>query len=199
MLNKIAIAAEASREVYRFRQTPRTYWFSRNNVKGFIQIIYPGIALISLAGSDDWMDWRNNFIVGKSKLGLHQGWLKSYMQVKDVILQKLHELEVVEIWVTGHSAGGAIASITALFLAKRYENISLITFSQPKFGCKSAVGRLEGKLKTYIRVGHYLDPVPYLPPLGGYRHGGTSVKLWWWGDPHRKIVVPRKIVGILKF
>lgn len=66
--------------------------------------------------------------------------------------------------ITGHSLGGAIAQILAVYLGQRYgtENVELLTFGQPKAFTE---GLIEADLwARYVRVRVWGDPVPQVPP-----------------------------------
>lgn len=93
-----------------------------------------------------------------------------------------------EVWLTGHSMGGAMAMITALRAATFLELPPVVyTFGQPRSG-NAAFGRLvERRLLKLIRLVNAADPVPNvprcefsangscLPTDDGYYHAGTEV------------------------
>ncbi|KAE8685558.1 Serine/threonine-protein kinase PBS1 [Hibiscus syriacus] len=72
----------------------------------------------------------------------------------------------LDIMITGHSMGGAIASFCALDLTVNHEakNVQVITFGQPRIG-NAAFASYYGKLvPNTIRVTNEHDIVPHLPP-----------------------------------
>jgi hypothetical protein len=93
-----------------------------------------------------------------------------------------------EVWLTGHSMGGAMAMITALRMAKFLERPPVVyTFGQPRTG-NAAFGRLvERHLFKLIRLVNAADPVPNVPRCDfsangsclstetGYYHAGMEV------------------------
>lgn len=94
------------------------------------------------------------------------------------------KIKGLKINVTGHSMGGALASIAALCLNKteNAENVHVATFGSPRVFYKDAAkvyndGCLGNKT---IRVACRSDNIPCLPPGGGheyYKHVGQALKL----------------------
>ena len=86
-------------------------------------------------------------------------------------------------FITGHSLGGAIAALLAIYLVEDgYDVAKVVTFGQPKFTTTAGVGRL-GFL-SITRVVDENDMVPMLPPTslrnrvhGIYEHVGPEIIL----------------------
>jgi hypothetical protein len=86
-------------------------------------------------------------------------------------------------YVTGHSLGGAIAVLLAIYMIEDGNKVArVVTFGQPKFTTSAAVGRLDFLALT--RVVDENDMVPMLPPVtthdkthGTYEHVGPEVIL----------------------
>ncbi|XP_039019663.1 lipase ZK262.3-like [Hibiscus syriacus] len=112
----------------------------------------------------------------------------------------------LDIMITGHSMGGAIASFCALDLTVNHEakNIQVITFGQPRIG--NAAFASYGKLvPNTIRVTNEHDIVPHLPPYytyfpqKTYHHFPTEVGCiildWevWFINLRRSAMVPVRI------
>ena len=87
-----------------------------------------------------------------------------------------------QIWVTGHSLGGAIASLASTWLA--YENVAprkdiiLYTFGMPRVGNYDYALQHDRLVNNSWRVVNYNDLVPHFPSLasvsiinGPYHHG----------------------------
>lgn len=89
----------------------------------------------------------------------------------------------LKINVTGHSMGGALASIAALCLNKTEsaEDVHVATFGSPRVFYNDAAGIYNGYLgKKTIRVACQSDPVPCLPHGNAgahYKHVGKPLKL----------------------
>lgn len=74
-----------------------------------------------------------------------------------------------KIWVTGHSLGGAMASLASIWLAyyniTPRENVILYTFGMPRVGDYSYAQRHNQLVANSWRVVNFDDIVPHLPPL----------------------------------
>ncbi|KAH7709188.1 class 3 lipase protein [Aphelenchoides avenae] len=85
------------------------------------------------------------------------------------------------IEVTGHSLGGATASIGAGVAAKQgifpSSSIKLYTFGQPRTGNGDYATAHAKQVPETYRVVHAHDLVPHVPPLGfeGYKHHKSEV------------------------
>ncbi|MGD8350779.1 MAG: lipase family protein [Gammaproteobacteria bacterium] len=115
-------------------------------------------------------------------LRLHEGFAAAAKQVFEEVKPLL--LQGYRIRLTGHSLGGAVASILALYLDKAgFDLARVVTFGQPKF--TNIAGAAEFRRIDLIRVVTPADLVPLLPPfdpldikdLDVYWHAGTEVVL----------------------
>ncbi|VDN59761.1 unnamed protein product [Dracunculus medinensis] len=85
------------------------------------------------------------------------------------------------IWVTGHSLGGAIASLTAgAIVAEKLcdaNRIRMVTFGQPRTGDYNFASRQDQNIPYSFRVTHAADIVPHIPPQNfhGFNHHGVEV------------------------
>ncbi|VDN30224.1 unnamed protein product [Cylicostephanus goldi] len=76
-----------------------------------------------------------------------------------------------DIWITGHSLGGAMASLAAHYIKNEFQipenKIKLITFGQPRtgdYGYAHAFDAQVGHSVSYITSWHRgFHPVPYCP------------------------------------
>ncbi|KAK6054026.1 triacylglycerol lipase [Cooperia oncophora] len=96
-----------------------------------------------------------------------------------------------ELWITGHSLGGAMASLAASYIAHnklfaadklpghievKIFQIKLVTFGQPRTGDKDYAAAVEKEVPYAFRVTHSHDSVPHLPleNMEGYYHHKTE-------------------------
>ncbi|CAJ0589257.1 unnamed protein product [Cylicocyclus nassatus] len=81
-----------------------------------------------------------------------------------------------QVWVTGHSLGGAMATLAASYLVAANlvpaANVELVTFGQPRTGNKDFSAAHDKQMSYTFRVTHSRDIVPHVPPedLEGYYH-----------------------------
>ncbi len=97
-----------------------------------------------------------------------------------------------EIFITGHSLGGALASLFTLDLAVSYPDIGItsITFASPKVGAhvwQSTYNQAYKLLTKTIRVCNNYDWVPRLPPIDFYAIGQEFTASFTVAKPHFEI------------
>ena len=86
-----------------------------------------------------------------------------------------------EVWVTGHSLGGAMAALAATSISKSgymsSDKIKLITFGEPRVGNSDFAAAVDKLVPYTFRVIHALDLVAHFPPKGkmGYYHHKTEI------------------------
>lgn len=104
---------------------------------------------------------------------IHGGFLKSYLSVRKRIDNAINLIPLdYHFYVTGHSLGGALACLQALYGSRKPEKI--ITFGQPRIGDEKLSNKLS-KL-NYIRYVNHADVVPRLPKVNCY-HGKHLIYL----------------------
>ncbi|KAK0411925.1 hypothetical protein QR680_005921 [Steinernema hermaphroditum] len=104
------------------------------------------------------------------------------------------ELPDYEVWVTGHSLGGAMASLCAATISHLGQvnptKLKLLTFGQPRVGDQAYADAHDALVPFSYRVVHNRDLVPHVPPeilpdgglLDGYRHHKSEV---WYANKMR--------------
>ncbi|KAH7730003.1 Protein F28H7.3 [Aphelenchoides avenae] len=91
-----------------------------------------------------------------------------------------------EIWITGHSLGGSVASLFAAHVVDNKladpSKIQLYTFGQPRTGDRGYAAAHDTLLPNTYRVTHKRDIVPHVPPenFEGYWHHKDEV--WYDND-----------------
>ncbi|KAI9298901.1 alpha/beta-hydrolase, partial [Neoconidiobolus thromboides FSU 785] len=82
-------------------------------------------------------------------------------------VKEMYDKYKYDIIVTGHSLGGAIASLVAADLLNSgipKDKINLITYCQPRVGNKKFAEWMNTNIHSSTRVTHEGDPVSLLPP-----------------------------------
>lgn len=133
--------------------------------------------------SDNLYDiyYHNNFQSYKKTYGIpkiHTGFYEQYHTIKFIIHQKITQylentINPVIIF-TGHSLGGALATIGAACASIQFKhikdiNIQCYTFGSPKVGNSSFVNIFNTFITRSIRCVNNMDPVPMMPYFG-YTH-----------------------------
>ena len=160
-----------------------------------------GDIILAFHGTQDMSDVKvdlNFPMMATNSIGLkegyaHQGFLQRYMESRESItdILQLFASEIAKdkrlnVMVTGHSLGGALAQIAAIDLNNnilptlhKNANIELITFNAPRaFDFTAAAGFNKILGDKTIRLWRSHDPVSAVAPgLMGFKHVGLSCKM----------------------
>ena len=151
------------------------------------------VAVLAFRGSSSPTDWINSFEFKPRPLGGalagpgwegHPGFAAAWAAVWPSVHTWLRaHLGRRTLWLTGHSLGGALATLSALALGHAgapLAQVSLCTFGQPRVGNDHVQHALESALPDRVRrVVHRNDIVARIPPTQhfGYRHAGQQIHL----------------------
>lgn len=151
--------------------------------RGFLRFGYG--PLISIRGTANVSDALADGKIIKAKTaygGIHAGFLGEFEEVYNQIERFVYSHEKRPIHITGHSLGGAIATIVAVELAKDGYEVNLCTFGSPRVGDADFADTFKSLNIEHTRVVHADDIVPRFPKVG-YRHVGTCLHLDTDGKP----------------
>ena len=148
--------------------------YERTSTQGFVTSNGKQ-TVIAFRGSTDWVDWVADFSFrtiegGKLNLGgkVHAGFAKVIEGVWPQILSAISTVGGTQqqIWVTGHSLGGAMATLTAIKLAKLgYSVAPVYTFGAPRQGNEDHIAEVKAWLGgKHYRILNGQDLVPRVPP-----------------------------------
>lgn len=159
---------------------------------------------IAFRGSEKEMDWDTNFdfsqevvefkkaviqeqIVAdreqiypyaegsQSKATMHRGFATAYLSVRDDIHKYLSNRDIASVTVTGHSLGGALATLCAVDIqynfSEKLNSIDVYTFGAPRVGNSGFQESFNRRVPNSYRFVYGMDIVPALPRVWqGYRH-----------------------------
>ncbi|XP_028400226.1 lipase ZK262.3-like [Dendronephthya gigantea] len=124
--------------------------------------------------------------------GKVQGYFKDAFEVvwkdlKSYVYEQIKKYPNYEVWVTGHSLGGALASLASTTIAferkKRHQkktpkdNLVLYTFGQPRVGNYDYAFAHDNLVPQSFRVTHYRDVVVHLPTCTVFLPGTPCISL----------------------
>ncbi len=125
------------------------------------------------AGLRDWLGNLNAFSTTTSYGSLHRGFYFAFQAVKASLEQMMRDIGLNnrKLVLTGHSLGGALATVAAAEWLSLFDIRSVYTFGQPRV-CKSdTASHIEQHLGSkFFRIVNDDDIVPRVPP--GYEHIG---------------------------
>ena len=144
-----------------------------------------GIPFIAIRGSDSTIDWVRNLEVRQvadRDLGpVHRGFLTAAIELwrnkAFGVWGSAHFQDHLPIFVTGHSQGGAVATLLAHWFADWFptSEVYLATFGSPRVLSQDAMRNFDLVKKTSRSV-YRDDLVPHVP-IWGYEHVGEPVYL----------------------
>ena len=103
---------------------------------------------------------------------VHQGFLQGLHSLWKSLYQSLWPfLDGRPVWFTGHSLGGALATLA---FERLQQNAFMVNFGAPRVGNKTFCERMT---RPAYRVVNNNDIVPHLPPGGFYQHHGELIYL----------------------
>ncbi|MGB7084240.1 MAG: lipase family protein [Phormidesmis sp.] len=112
---------------------------------------------------------------------MHSGFISAYLSVRDEIHRQIAQSSATRYIVTGHSLGGALATLCAVDLQYNFGDrisIEAYTFGSPRVGNAAFAESYNQRVPDTWRVVNGWDAVVGLPaPWQGYRHVEIAQKL----------------------
>ncbi len=167
------------------------------------------VVVVSFRGSNPtWGDWKKNATAfspdihalgGRRHNGFDAVWRQSEEKVLDILNNKINANS--QLWLTGHSLGGAVATAASadfiLRCPSKVADYHVMTFGAPRFGNEEFQRKYDSEKNMVDRhwfFANQRDPVPHLGPTWmGYRHAGT---LKYFSKTGEHLNVSKKSVGL---
>ncbi|MEF2244280.1 MULTISPECIES: lipase family protein [unclassified Paenibacillus] len=153
--------------------TARSY-DNRYEPFGFV-ITSDQATIIAFRGTSSAVDWVSDFIAQqtlyrpvKNAGQTHKGFTDIYMSARDQVIELLLQTPPDRpLFITGHSLGGALATLAALDIAKNtyFFEPFVYTFGAPRVGDPEFVKFYNYTIASHWRFQNEFDIVPHLPPL----------------------------------
>lgn len=141
---------------------------------GFV-ITSESSSILAFRGTGSAVEWVSDFIAQQTPYrpvrlagGTHKGFTDIYMSARDQVYSLLAQLPVDRpLFITGHSLGGALATLAALDIASNspFTAPVVYTFGAPRVGDPDFVRAYNYTVPYHWRVQNEFDIVPHLPPL----------------------------------
>lgn len=144
-------------------------------------------AIVAIRGTKTIWDWIGDFDAAPvpwfsdPRSGLvHMG----FQLVYEHICKSLRDLlsngcpGMKQIWVTGHSLGGAVALLAAFDILKNMNfgiTPELYTFAGPRVGAPDFVANFDAGIPVCYRIVNFMDVVPQVPVPPVYEHAGQEI------------------------
>lgn len=119
---------------------------------------------------------------------VHEGFFAAHNSVIQDVLNEVNRLKLIyptyDIIVTGHSLGGALATLTSVDLSNSNISATLINFGSPRLFDKESASCVSAKISTIYRITYHKDIVVHLPFL---RAGFMHITGEWYHDENENI------------
>lgn len=134
----------------------------------------PGMVVVSFRGTQQVRDWMTNLRAHKVAVGsdqpqssktlgyVHKGFNQAFKAVEPGIHDCLRGFEDYPLYFTGHSLGGALATLATWHTAGS-RLAACYTFGAPRVGDSGLLDRFRTPI---YRIVNGADPVPMVPPAG---------------------------------
>jgi triacylglycerol lipase len=142
--------------------------------------------VVVFRGTNSEQDWATNFqaIYDNGPMDntkVHKGFQDALFPMVIGLANMLNKADVKnkKLWITGHSLGGALASLYAgMLVENQYDVYALYTFASPRAGNIEFARQLNNAIKgPHYRVVNSGDIVPHVPTEPLYSHSGNRVIL----------------------
>jgi hypothetical protein len=134
----------------------------------------PAVVLIAFrgtAGVADWVADLNFRGIARPYGTVHRGFFHAFQDVQSQLLQILSAFPGVPVVLTGHSLGGALATVAAAEWRGQVSVARLYTFGQPAVGAGAFINFFDQHYANrFFRFVNDNDAVTRVPP--GYEHVG---------------------------
>ncbi|KAI8897719.1 Alpha/Beta hydrolase protein, partial [Globomyces pollinis-pini] len=166
------------------------------------------IIVVSNRGSDSFSNFMSNIFFWKTEVNwqqiVHAGFEDVYaglrIKIQPTLKTLVDKYPDFEIIFTGHSLGGAIATMAAVDFIELYgyeyaSRISLYTYGQPRIGNKEWADYVQNLpfMQRSYRIQHFGDPAVQIPfQKMGYFHSGQQYTLQ--SDQIKQIYTTKKCV-----
>lgn len=136
----------------------------------------------AFTGSSEVADWLSNFKflkVSRDGMGrIHDGFADSWDELRPMVYSHLAGDKKRKIVLTGHSLGGALATLAAMWLKRDgYNVVECVTFGAPRIGNYTFREVYKSLRIPTFRFVHGYDIVPTIPRLL-YFHVGELVPIF---------------------
>ncbi|MGI2112686.1 lipase family protein [Shewanella frigidimarina] len=143
--------------------------------------MFKGEAVLAFRGTagmcDALTDLHCGVTSGPNNQLVHSGFNRTFNSMKPQIATLLEKLGNKPIHCVGHSLGGALANLAAIWIRKTFKiPVKLYTFGSPRVGFAPYAIQAETSLSAIYRAVHRSDPVPMVP-VWPFVHAGDEYRL----------------------
>lgn len=131
--------------------------------------------IVAFRGSASIENWITNLDFKAVSTGLcsgctaHKGFWQSWLDARSAVTAAVKQMSTsnpaYKIITTGHSLGGAIATLAAADLRNSGYPVTLYSFGAPRVSSSKLANYITAQPGGNYRITHWNDPVPNIPPI----------------------------------
>lgn len=162
-------------------------FFESSNDAQCFTIKYRNRLIVCFRGTESIQDWITDAMVLQVPMDLegvedeerpqvHCGFLRQFRSIQDDITRIIHDYviqtEMPRILFTGHSLGGALATLASLEYGIKYRHVPVncVTFGSPRVGNDVFVRYFNHVTDESLRFVNQEDPIPGVPTELRFEH-----------------------------
>ncbi|MCR5057429.1 MAG: leucine-rich repeat protein, partial [Clostridiales bacterium] len=142
--------------------------------------------LVVVKGTSSNAEWYSDFRLGNQPNGFHEGFYKAARNPDDGVYSKIIELlaaeadpSKVEIILTGHSRGAAVANLTAGQLIESVSGLSEENVCAYTFACPAVGKNVDTTISSIFNINNPGDLITLLPlEEWGYKRYGKDIDVY---------------------
>ncbi|KJZ74692.1 hypothetical protein HIM_05809 [Hirsutella minnesotensis 3608] len=169
-------------ESFKNAPTDTNGWIAKDPKSNEIIVAFRGSNTLKNFGTDLTfvpVEYKSIGVEGCQGCQVHKGFLDSWNSVADQVMgtvkKQMEENKGARLTVTGHSLGGAIASLATMSMIGSGMNVEVVTYGQPRTGNKAYADFVDSKAPEFRRVTHSNDGVPQIALNAlGFQHHSTE-------------------------
>lgn len=153
-----------------------TFRFPGTDVTGYVALDHTNkLVVVAFRGSASIENWLTNLDFKAVKTDLctdctaHGGFWQSWVDARPGVLAAIKKASAsaptYKIVASGHSLGGAIATLATAQLRNEKRDVALYTFGAPRVAGSKLSEYISAQPGGNFRVTNWNDPVPRLPPF----------------------------------
>jgi triacylglycerol lipase len=160
-----------------------TFENTGTDTQGLFGVAFDNTLVVAFRGTDEkGYDWITNvrfshqvypYGNSDSRVKVHRGFITAYKSVRETILEKARQSSFDRVMCTGHSLGGALATLAAVDIQYNIAEKEVVcyTYGAPKVGNKPFASSYNKRVPQTYRFVNENDIVPKLPRWwNGYAH-----------------------------
>lgn len=182
-MNQYKLKFNPADNLYTYMNTDTAFMWTTDSLHKDLYISFRGTLLDEDNIQTDLYQTLVPFVTTmNTKTNISKGFFNAWAGIRNDVLSLISKIQPTNIYLTGHSLGGALATLAA-FEIKYYQhqipyNVVVYTFGSPRVGDIAFASMYNKLVSKSYRVHNLGDPIPHFPTTyQGYQHVSELVLL----------------------